>query len=411
MATLKEKREELHVKQDRLAVIFEEAKTDNGLSLSPEQLDQVRQLDAELNDLVDEVKSLEAVDTIYQKRVQEIKNRQKPAVTLPTNGKAQDLSGREPEQVKSIGQQFVESHAYRQSAEHGRDGKFIDVDVLIPEYKTTMTTTAGYAPFVTRLDRVIDSAVRRVTVPSIIPQTTTSENAIKYMEETTFTNNAGAAAEGSAGTESALAWTERTQPVEKITTFIPVTDEQLADVPTLMNLIDRRLTLMGELAKETQILTGNGTTPNLDGFLNKTGVQTQALGGDTVPDAFYKAMTKVRAVGFADPSNIVIHPNDWQAVRLLKTTDGVYIWGNPSEAGVERMWGLPVLQTTAITENTGLVGDFPLYSEIFNRENAMIETSNSHSDNFTKGIQVIKITMRLTLAIYRAAAFCKVTGI
>ena len=247
-------------------------------------------------------------------------------------------------------------------------------------------------------------------VADLIPQTPTDQASIVYMEETTFTNNAATRAEGGQAGESALAYTERSKAVREVATFIPVTEIQLEDVAQAQSLVDNRLMTMLDLTEEVQLLTGDDNAPNLGGF-NTVVTQSQAKSTDPVPDAIYKGITKVRATGFAEPSAIVIHPNDWQDVRLLRTTDGIYIWGNPSEAGPERVWGLPAVVTTAQTENTALLGDFQLYSEIFRRRGANIKVSNSHSDYFIKGKLAVRADKRLALAIYRATAFCKITGI
>ena len=160
-----------------------------------------------------------------------------------------------------------------------------------------------------------------------------------------------------------------------------------------------------------QLLTGDGNAPNLTGILNNGSIQTQAKGSDPVPDAIYKAMTKVRVTGRAMPNVVVLHPNDWQGVRLLRTTDGIYIWGNPSEAGPERIWGLPVVQTDAETENTGLVGDFANFCQKYWKRDIEVQITNAHSDYFIKGKQAIRADVRLAFVIYRAPAFCTVTGI
>jgi HK97 family phage major capsid protein len=162
---------------------------------------------------------------------------------------------------------------------------------------------------------------------------------------------------------------------------------------------------------DSQILVGNGTPPNLRGLLNVVGIQTQAKGTDPTPDAVYKAITKVRTVGFAEPNVAIFHPNDWQDVRLLRTADGLYIWGNPSEAGPERIWGLTVAQAVALTENTGVVGDFANFSELAVRRGMDVQVSNSHDVFFTAGKQAVRADMRVALVYYRPAAFCTVTGI
>ena len=274
-----------------------------------------------------------------------------------------------------------------------------------------MTTAAGWDPEETRTGRVVEFATRPVQVTDLIPQTTTTQSAVKYMEETTFTNAAAETAEAGAYGEAALALTERASLVRKITVYLPVTDEQLEDEPQARGYVDNRLMFMVRQRLDGQLLVGNGTPPNLTGILNTAGIQTQAKGTDAVPDAVYKAMTKVRVGGRAMPNATIFHPNDWQDIRLLRTADGIYIWGNPSDAGPERIWGLRVVQSDAITENTGLVGDFANFSELSVRRGVDVQVSNSHADYFINGKLAIRADMRAAFVVYRPAAFATVTGI
>jgi HK97 family phage major capsid protein len=241
------------------------------------------------------------------------------------------------------------------------------------------------------------------------------------MEETTHTNNAAEIAEETnaaaptAYGEAAIVMTERTVPVEKIPVWIPVTEEQLSDVEGIGQFVENRLRYMIGNRLDGQLVAGDGSTPNLRGVINATNIQTQALGSDPVPDAFFKAMTKIRGVtagtGFGEPSACLIHPNDWQPIRLLRTADGIYIFGNPTEAGPTVLWGVPVIVTSAETENTGIVGDFINYSALYTRRGIDVQISDSHASLFTSGVLAIKATMRCAAVYFRGSSFAKVTGI
>lgn len=308
----------------------------------------------------------------------------------------------EPAPIKSFGEAYVAAKA------HESKGVEFELDVQL---KTLFSTTAGWSPETTRGPRLVMDAQRPIQMVDIVPQTTTNQSAVTFMEETTFTNNAAEVAEGGAKPEGALALTEQTSPVRKIAVWIPVTDEQLEDVDRIEAYLNNRLPFMVQQRLDQQIISGDGTAPNLSGILDQSGLQTQAKGSDPVPDAVYKAMTKVRVTGQAMPDAAVFHPNDWQDVRLLRTADGIYIWGNPSEAGPQRIWGLRVVEVQASTENTAIVGDFGNFSELAVKKGMTVETTNAHSDFFIYNKQAVRAEIRAAFVVYRPAAFCSVTGI
>lgn len=390
--------EEINTKTSALRELFE------GYPDIPEdRVSEIQQKNAELNDLNKKFEAEKAKADELDRIQANLKNFQPHR----QSERRDDRREREPEH-KSVGEMFTGHQNYASSRGMANRQFFAemgDVDV-----KTLFERTAGWAPETTRGPRLVGIAQRRPMVADLIPQTTTTDAAVKYMEETTFTNNAAAVAEGATKPEAALAYEERTVTVEKIAVTLPVTDEQLDDVPRIRQTIDNRLTLMLQLEEEDELLNGTGVSPRIQGFLTKTGIQTQAKGADPVPDAVFKAMTKVRHTGFADVTGIIMHPNDWQDVRLLRTTDGIYIFGSPAEDVEARMWGKPVVVTTAMTENTSLLGDFVLFSEIVRRMGIRIDVGFIN-DQFKKNQQTIRAEERLTLLIYRAAAFCTVTGI
>jgi HK97 family phage major capsid protein len=426
---------EREAKQVALKSLFDAHRDESGnYTHSLEQLEEIRAKNAELTDLgrkYDAAREIEEIAAANEAGLAESKravhpsrhgNGRQVAPGAGTDGAAANGEelGVARRHMKSLGD-LVTEHAVYKSAKDNRqfnqnNRQSIEIEDFDPgtglESKATMTTAAGWAPANDRGPLLVPYAQRRPIVADLIPQTTVGPgvSTIKYMEETTATNGATAVAEGGTKPASALAFTEQSVNIMKIATLLPVTDEQLDDVPQVRSIIDDRLTLFLRLKEEFYLLNGTGTTPQFYGFLTKTGVLTQAKGSDPTPDAVYKAVTQIRSVSFTDPDGVIFHPNDWAEVRLLRTLDGIYIWGNPSEAGPERIWGYPVVVTTAMTENTALVGAFRMSSHISRRMGIRVDFGYATGD-WESNLQTARAEERLSLEILRASSFAKVTGI
>ncbi|GAA2159357.1 phage major capsid protein [Glycomyces lechevalierae] len=328
-----------------------------------------------------------------------------------------DGSGRGPERKdggnKSLGELFMGSQAFKGYGRGSGQGPQAHLDLDVGKIlKADFLTSAGWAPESVRTGRVESFPTRPAPrVVDFLPQTTTTQAAVVYMEETTFTNTAAETAEAGSYPEAALALTERTVAVRKIAVYLPVSDEQFEDEPRAQQYVNNRLPFMLRQRLDLQILVGDGSAPNLLGTENVSGIQTQALGTDSTTDAIYKAMRRIRDDGFAEPSVVFIRPSAWESVRLMKTADGMYIWGHPSIPGPTTVWGVPVVETTAVTATKAIIGDYTNFSELAVRRGIDIQVSNSHSDFFVKGKLAIRADMRAALIHYRPKAFAVVTGL
>lgn len=390
-----------------------------GVTDSKDKLDKYTELEDVTKQIVEVAKKFEGIEAARQLSIERDRI-QKGAgggtqITPPGPGGA----GGGSQAPKGLGDIFIESPAYQGYKDSAANGgtKAMNVEYRVADevdaygLKTLFQTTNGWAPETTRTGVVVPFATRPIEVTDIFPAGNTSQNAIVYMEETTFTNNAAEIAEAALYPEGALKLTEQSSPVRKIGVWLPVTDEQLEDEPQAASYLNQRLPFMVRQRLDQQTLLGDGVAPNLLGVLNKPGIQTQARAADTNEDAIYKAMVLVRTTGQAMPSHIILNPTNWQTIRLRKTADGQYIFGDPASRGAITLWGLPVVEAQVITLNTGLVGDFPNFSQLAMRRGMDVQITNAHADFFINGKQAIRADLRVALVLFRPAAFCSVTGL
>ena len=360
-----------------------------------EKLAWVQAKNAELAELKKEVDSQAAVKAAAEMASTYEGSEQKGSDERETKGTGGN--------TKSLGELFTDSVAFKNK---GQRASF-DVDL-----KTLFQRTAGWAPESTRSGLVTLKPM--VPAPSVIDHLVTipvSQAAYKYMEETTYTNNAAEVAEGSTFGEAVLALTERSQTVEKIAVWLPMTDEQLEDEPGARAYVEARLENMIRQRLDLQLLAGDGTTPNLLGTTNKVGIQTQALGADTLIDASYKLFDLIRTDGFAEPSVAFVRPTYWQSIALLKTADGVYIYSNPASGSPSVLWGVPVVQTMAAPATVLVAGDYANYAFFGVKRGIDVQVTNSHSTDFINGKQAIRMDMRGVMVHVRPKAFGTVTGL
>lgn len=395
-------------------------------STDEEKLAWFRGMQKQIGELAEELEQTRELDDAHDHNGQRVKELTEPDAGAKLHHPHGGLVAPTAGGFDSFGKLFTNSQAFKGYERVAKRGPAVEMELAEDHFvalfgggskgweQKTLLTETGFAPQAVRTGLIVPGALRRPVVADVIPQGTTSQIAIVYMEETTTTNAAAAVAEGGTKPESALAFTQRTDPVQKIATWLPVTDELLADEPAMRSYIEARLRVFLALEEEDQLLNGDGTPPNISGFFDRTGTQTYTQGSgadptETIMDAFYHAMVLVQVNAFLDASAGIINPLDWETVRIAKTSEGAYIWGHPSEPGPDRMWGLPIVRTTALAQGSALVGAFDTASQMFRRSEVAFAVSDQHSDYFVKNQLAVRVEERFALAVYRPAAFVELT--
>lgn len=332
------------------------------------------------------------------------------------------LGGATGQEIKSLGNQFVESESFKalatneQSGQRGRAS--LEVKATITSLTTNANGSAGAAIEPTRLAGILQIAQRRLVVRDLLSQGQMGGNSLQYVRQTGFTNAAAMVAEGTRKPQSdiKLALVDTTAKV--IAHFMKASRQVLDDAPQLRSLIDGHLIYGLEFREEAQILYGDGTGQNLLGIVPQATdyddqyeaalVDTAGAARDaTALDRIRLAMLQAVLAEYP-ATGIVLNPIDWARIELLTDTLGRFVIGQPQGDAPLRLWRLPVVETPAMTAGTFLTGAFRLGAQIFDRWAARVQLATENEDDFVNNLVTILAEERLALAVFRPEAF--ITG-
>lgn len=373
-----------------------------------------------------------------------------PGEKAPDAGPKIHTSGIVDPKGMTLGEAFIKSPAFSDFTKQfaGADGRIREVsniksaEFTMPGFGakdlvTGASDTSGGA-FVTpaRLGGFTDLiGNRELTIRQLCTNININSDTFEFVQVTGKTNNAAAVAEATtsddatstantttgaittspasgAKPESALTLAVISSPVETLAHLMPLTRRAAADAPQVRQMVDAFLLVGLAEEEEDQILNGSGTSPNLRGILNTTGISTVGSAGTDV-DAVVDAIRTVRA-DRRRPNALVVHPNDWYSTGFLlaKDAQGNYLLGDP-RANIEQLntlWGLRVVVSEAMPENTALVGDFS-QAVVADRQQAALYVTDSHKDWFGRNLLAVLAEERLGFGVLDPDAFCTITAV
>jgi len=332
-----------------------------------------------------------------------VQNVEQLIAKLEANGAGADV------QHQSLGQQFVSSEEVKsflgKTTPRGRAD--MTINAAITSVTTDTDGAAGDLVQTTRLPGVQALPQRRMTVRDLITPGKMDGNALEYVKETGFTNNAGMVAETAKKPESTMKFDSVSTTAKVIAHYMKASRQILSDASQLASLIDGRLRYGLAFKEEQQLLNGDGTGQNLLGIIPQAtafAAPFDPAGTETNIDNIRLAFLQAELAEFPS-TGVVMNPIDWARIELLKDSTGRYIIGNPQGVIGATLWNRPVVTTQAIDVDKFLAGAFKLGAQVFDRWQARVEVATENEDDFVKNMVTILAEERLALAVYRPEAF------
>lgn len=375
---------------------------------------------AKMNELMEKLEAAETVEEINEVKAEIETEKSRQAVIAEKSAILDSFKAEQPVEAKSepepktLGEyamKHLDLSAVRSGASKSAGTGF--------GFKTY--TDAQQSQQIIQYDRnVVDTAVRDLQVRALFGAESITGNALKFFilgaREDNSAPAPGSVNEAAAKPQFHIVESSSTATLQKIAGWFYETDELLEDNAFLASALNARGLYELDARIEAYLLST---------ALSASGINTATYthGAKVSPDDVFKAMMTIKTQSGLNADAVIMHPTDYQAVRLLKDGSGGTVgqyygggafyapYGNGAVNNQPGLWGLNTVVTPNITQGTILVGAFKQGASVITKqgEGARIEVvTGDHDDAIYNRVTVV-VEERLALAVRRPKAFCKIT--
>jgi hypothetical protein len=241
-------------------------------------------------------------------------------------------------------------------------------------------------------------AFRKVPVPD------NSNGVVRYVDWNPATTERAAAAraEGAVFPESTARWATYTLNLEKVGDMIPMSEEFMKDSALFAAELDNFLRTNVAIKIDTDLVDGDGATPNINGLKNQIPNYTPVAAG--IADAsIYDLIVKLREAITApygskySPNVAFMNIADINKMKLKKDLNNNYVLPPFFNQNGQAVDGITVIECNAFTANTMVIGD-SRYGAIYEIPELEVTTGYATGD-FESDMMTLKAKKRMNLLI------------
>ena len=246
---------------------------------------------------------------------------------------------------------------------------------------------------------------RKVHMRSLLPIGSLSTGLFTFPYESGGEGDPATQTQGSAKAQVDFDITMKDAAAQYIAGYVRISRQMLDDIPAMTSFLQSRLLEKYLVAEDAQILSGNGSAPNLQGILP---VATAATGAATVDvEQLVQAIAQLESSNYS-ATGILVNPSDWATIMNTKNANSAYSLPASTVVttdGSVSIAGIPLYKSTAIAVDKFLVGDYAMGAQIMQNQGISVQFSEFDADNFTKNMITVRVEARIALPIYYAGAF------
>jgi HK97 family phage major capsid protein len=357
---------------------------------------QEQKLQAAIEKFEGQLKDKGNVDTEVKGEVRELSEKFKELQSSMIDMAQKQTSAQPEAKAKSAGEEFVSSEQFKQLVEGSTQRARIEVKNTVTSSSTTV--------FPDQRPGVIPGSFGPLTLRQILRSIPVTSNMVNSLREATWTTSAAEVSQGAAKNESDATFEQYNVPITTVAHWIKISNQLLADAPAVVAYIESRLRDGLAQRIESQLINGNGTSPNLSGFTDSGNFTAYtATSDDLLVDAINRIKYTMWAAGNM-PDTVVVNPADWGAMERTRegANSGTYLYGMPGMNAGMNPFGLNVVLSNYLTAGKIIVARMADSAVLYNRSGAVVEMGYQNAD-FTNNLITIRAEERLGLGVDRPA--------
>jgi HK97 family phage major capsid protein len=233
----------------------------------------------------------------------------------------------------------------------------------------------------------------RLFAEGIMDRMTVDLDSIVYIDEVAGEGDAGMTAEGNTKSQSDTDYVERTLNLQNVTHFIKVSTKMLRQPAYIVQAVRNTLLRKLELKKQSQLLAGDGSAPDIKGIKEWATAFTAGGFADSVIEPNVNDLIRVVVAQISEnaddfvPNYVILSHKTLADMDLKKASDGHYTLPPFSTLDNRVVAGVRVIASNEFTDDELLVGDFTKAHYV---SNSNIQVSvNLDGNDFTKNLRTI----------------------